>query len=101
MTVKLQALDKVAPGVYRTQRFNGRYYSCVRVKRHGAWVVQDHPDDGSPGWPDLVFTTLEEADRALARCPVERRNLMSGKTYYEAVCTPISCSPASETYWSM
>ena len=28
-------------------------------------------------------------------------NLMSGKTYEESVTTPISCSPSSETYWSM
>jgi len=32
---------------------------------------------------------------------VERVNLMSGKTYTESVNTPLSCSPASETYWSM
>lgn len=32
---------------------------------------------------------------------VERKNLMSGKTYMEDVNTPIACSPASETYWSM
>ena len=31
---------------------------------------------------------------------VERRNLMSGKTYMEAEDTPLCCSPASETYWS-
>jgi hypothetical protein len=30
-----------------------------------------------------------------------RRNLMSRKEYIEAKDTPISCSPASETYWSM
>ena len=32
---------------------------------------------------------------------VERVNLMSGNKYMERVNTPISCSPASETYWSM
>ena len=32
---------------------------------------------------------------------VERVNLMTGNTYMEAEDTPISCSPASETYWSM
>lgn len=32
---------------------------------------------------------------------VERRNLLSGKTYMEAVNTPNYCSPSSEAYWSM
>ena len=32
---------------------------------------------------------------------VERVNLMSGKPYMESINTPLSCSPASETYWSM
>jgi hypothetical protein len=31
---------------------------------------------------------------------VERTNLMSGEKFMEARATPISCSPASETYWS-
>ena len=32
---------------------------------------------------------------------VTRTNLMSQLKYQERVNTPISCSPASETYWSM
>ena len=32
---------------------------------------------------------------------VTRTNLMTGKTYQESVNTPMCCSPASETYWSM
>jgi len=32
---------------------------------------------------------------------VTRINLMSGKEYEESVNTPLCCSPASETYWSM
>jgi len=32
---------------------------------------------------------------------VTRTNLMSGKEYQEPINTPNSCSPASETYWSM
>lgn len=32
---------------------------------------------------------------------VVRKNLMSGKEYVESINTPISCSPASVTYWSM
>jgi len=32
---------------------------------------------------------------------VQRVNLMTGKPYEESVNTPLCCSPASETYWSM
>ena len=32
---------------------------------------------------------------------VVRVNLMSGVEYEESVNTPLVCSPASETYWSM
>jgi len=32
---------------------------------------------------------------------VTRKNMMTGKDYQESINTPISCSPASETYWSM
>jgi hypothetical protein len=32
---------------------------------------------------------------------VTRVNLMSGVEYRESVNTPLACSPASETYWSM
>lgn len=32
---------------------------------------------------------------------VEKTNLMTGKKYMEAEGTPLCCSPASETYWSM
>jgi hypothetical protein len=37
--------------------------------------------------------------RANIEKQVERTNLMSGEKYMEAVNTPVSCSPASETYW--
>ncbi len=32
---------------------------------------------------------------------VTRKNMMTGKEYQESINTPISCSPASETYWCM
>jgi hypothetical protein len=32
---------------------------------------------------------------------VMKTNLMTGKQYMESVNTPLACSPASETYWSM
>ena len=32
---------------------------------------------------------------------VTKINIMTGKEYQESVNTPLCCSPASETYWSM
>jgi hypothetical protein len=32
---------------------------------------------------------------------VTRVNMMTGKTYQERKSTPLVCSPASESYWSM
>jgi len=32
---------------------------------------------------------------------VEKTNLMTGKSYLEDADTPLCCSPASETFWSM
>ena len=32
---------------------------------------------------------------------VVRKNMMSGKLYYERYNTPYYCSPSSESYWSM
>jgi hypothetical protein len=32
---------------------------------------------------------------------VTKRNMMSGTTYQERYDTPNSCSPSSETFWSM
>jgi hypothetical protein len=47
---------------------------------------------------DMVADMLTEANKPVM---VTRRNLMSGKEYQEAEDTPLGCSPASETYWSM
>ena len=53
---------------------------------------------------DPVFVyAIAEANhfRANIEKTVTRTNLMSGKEYTESVNTPLACSPASETYWSM
>ena len=53
--------------------------------------------------------TLIKADYAISETEnfydnielmVERTNMMAGQKYMERANTPISCSPASETYWS-
>jgi len=52
--------------------------------------------------PEWIYAIAEEE---YFRKHIERkemkRNLMTGELYYESVNTPLACSPASETYWSM
>ena len=52
---------------------------------------------------DLELIDIAQSDIFYSRIEkqVERRNIMSGKLYMEAVNTPNHCSPASEAYWSM
>jgi len=65
---------------------------------------------------DLYFDTREDATqhamdmkKTLGRSHVvevhetmvERTNHMTGVRYMERFDTPLSCSPSSETYWSM
>ena len=42
---------------------------------------------------DIFYSRIEKQ--------VERRNIMSGQLYMEALNTPNHCSPASEAYWCM
>lgn len=49
---------------------------------------------------ELAVAETEHYEANIAKM-VERINLMSGKPYMESINTPLSCSPASETYWSM
>ena len=51
------------------------------------------------GWS---ANNLQIVDRASYKPRmVTRKNLMTGVEYQEDVNTPIFCSPASESYWSM
>jgi hypothetical protein len=52
--------------------------------------------------PVFVYAIAEaEHFRKNIERQVVRTNMMSGKEYTESVNTPLACSPASETYWSM
>ena len=48
--------------------------------------------DGENGWTDI---------KDYKPRMVTRKNLMSGAEFQEDVNTPLCCSPASETFWSM
>ena len=45
--------------------------------------------------------TLAEVKSILDNTLTLRVNMMTKKKYRESVTTPLSCSPSSETYWSM
>ena len=75
-------------------------------KTHGAaqaWITRlgkgmiedaDHPKfNYAIAEVDYYYANIERQ--------VKRKNLMNGAEYTESVNTPLSCSPASETYWSM
>ena len=82
--------------------------SMTRINK--ARVVDVLKDKGQKRWTQPRYAYLGNAELAVADIEtytneieqqVERTNLMSGKKYKESINTPISCSPASETYWSM
>lgn len=82
--------------------------SMTRINK--ARVVDVLKDKGQKRWTQPKYAYLGNAELAVADIEtytneieqqVERTNLMSGKKYKESINTPISCSPASETYWSM
>ena len=82
--------------------------SMTRINK--ARVVDVLKDKNQSNWSRPKFAYLGNAELAIADVDtytkeieqeVERTNMMTGKKYKESINTPISCSPASETYWSM
>jgi len=47
------------------------------------------------------YSIVDTSLYSLIEKHVEKTNLMTGKKYMESVNTPLYCSPASESYWSM
>jgi len=50
---------------------------------------------------DFAVADIDKHEELFPVKMVQRVNMMSGKTYWEAENTPNYCSPASEAYWSM
>lgn len=59
------------------------------------WMLEEMKDLRTALYPDSRYR-LE-----LVETMVTKTNLMTGKEYQERYDTPISCSPASDTFWSM
>jgi hypothetical protein len=56
----------------------------------------------NPLYPEYIYGIAEiEHYYTKIERTVTRKNLMTGIEYQESVNTPIYCSPASESYWSM
>lgn len=49
----------------------------------------------------MAKRTKKVENKASETVMVKRINIMTGKVFEEAYDTPLCCSPASETYWSM
>jgi hypothetical protein len=78
----------------------GHYTEFVYESERGAKIActkLNKSQKGNSQW--VVIDYFEYCDRPVKM--VERTNLMSGQKYMEAEDTPLCCSPASETYWSM
>ncbi len=82
-----------------TTRFlNGKNYATEAAAKAGLTRASKADNtmiksDYAIASTDVFYHTIEKT--------VERKNMMSGKTYTESVNTPSYCSPSSEAYWSM
>ena len=74
------------------------------------WSKEWFNDEYTPNYPNVDRNEDPIFEYAIAEVEyyakhiektVTRVNLMSGKEYRESINTPLACSPASETYWSM
>ena len=105
--MKLEIGNKIT-WVSRAGKLNGTIKNIVLAKNAAdqvcAWIDVQYGDrstrlnatDGNLKQLRVELYT-EPSDEDM----VERTNLMTGKKYLERRDTPIFCSPASETYWSM
>jgi hypothetical protein len=94
-------IDRQEAGMY-TARVGDERYCVVRHKRRGWWSLQrwNQEAEATKSFEEVaVFASLVDADLYVRALPVLRRNIMSGKEFYERADTPYYCSPSSETYW--
>ena len=64
-------------------------------KKSGIWPID-------PLYPEYVYGIAEiNHYYSTIERTVTRKNLISGIEYKESVNTPLCCSPASESYWSI
>lgn len=74
--------------------FGGRYYPTER----GAKIALTRLNKKGEAIGYMVGDPLMVS---LSNTKVTRVNLMTGAEYQEDINTPLCCSPASESYWSM
>jgi hypothetical protein len=74
-----------------TVKLNDNYYKSEAAAK--AAITRSGKDNLSYAETGIFNRVIEKQ--------VQRTNLLTGAVYWERANTPLSCSPASETYWSM
>ena len=93
-------------GSYVIYSVNHDKVSSAITKMFGrkGWIIVDSELDLDAAMTHMTFRhgkTLAEVKSILDNTFTLRVNLMTNEKYKEPVTRPLSCSPSSETYWSM
>lgn len=83
-----------------TELLTDRRFKTETAAKSARTRILKKQDDASSSANDYVIAETGEFYANIEK-QVQRKNLMTGKTFLEGVNTPIHMSPASETYWSM
>lgn len=84
--------------VKTTRLLNKNNYATERAAKAG--LTRAAKADNTMIKSDYAISEVCEFYDSIEKS-VERKNMLSGKTYMERVNTPSYCSPSSEAYWSM
>lgn len=80
-------------------RMSNKYAKEAGQKMPGTF--RNNPEYSIDKDPQFIYGIAEvEYYHERLEKKVERKNFMTGETYFESVNTPYYCSPSSETYWS-
>lgn len=104
----MSEFKRIKPGVY--SRYLYGHVIIISKKAPFQWsgAIIKLDDSGRPDKPVYAaddYKSLKEAKLVLNNeanmVMVEKTNLLTGEKFMESITTPHSCSPSSETYWSM
>ena len=81
-----------------TRQLNSNYYATEAAAK--AALTRAAKKDNTLIRADYAVAETNDFFNNIEKM-VTKTNMMSGLEYQERANTPISCSPASETYWAM
>jgi len=81
-----------------TRLLNSKYYATKAAAKAG--LTRAVKADNTMIAADYAVAELSYFEDNIEKT-VTKINMMSGKEYQERATTPLCCSPASETFWSM